>query len=39
MRSAVRVYDEEDTALGNYIDDIWMNVYIEGRMEGAAENK
>lgn len=39
VRSAVRVYDEEDTVLGNYIDDIWMNVYIEGRMEGAAENK
>ncbi len=36
---AVRAYDEEDTILGNYIDDIWMNVYIEGRMEGVADNK
>ena len=29
-RSAVRKYDEEDTELGNYLDDIWFNVYIEG---------
>lgn len=34
-RKAVRAYDEEDTILGNYIDDIWFNVYIEGRLEGA----
>lgn len=30
-RKAVRKYDEEDTELGNYLDDIWFNVYIEGR--------
>lgn len=34
VRSAVRQYDEEDTVLGNYIEDIWFNVYIEGRLEG-----
>lgn len=38
VRGAMRAYDEEDTALGNYIDNIWMNVYIEGRMEGVAES-
>lgn len=31
VQSAVRKYDEEDTILGNCIDDIWFNVYIEGR--------
>ncbi len=34
VRSAVRQYDEEDTVLGNYIEDIWFNFYIEGRLEG-----
>lgn len=33
-KSAIRKYDEEDTILGNYIEDIYFNVYIEGRMEG-----
>ncbi len=32
-KSAIRKYDEEDTILGNYINDIWFNIYIEGRME------
>lgn len=31
VRKAVRQYDEEDTELGNYLDDIWFNIYIEGR--------
>lgn len=30
VRQAVRQYDEEDTSLGNYLEDIWFNVYIEG---------
>lgn len=34
-KEAIRDYDEEDTLLGNYIDEIWINVYIEGRTEGA----
>lgn len=34
-RSAVRKYDEEDTALGNYIDGIWFNICIEGSPEGV----
>lgn len=34
-KSAIRKYDEEDTLLGNYVDKIWINVYIEGRTEGA----
>lgn len=29
-REAVRKYDEEDTELGNYLDDIWFNVYVVG---------
>lgn len=32
-RRAVRKYDEEDTELGNYLDHIWFNVYIEGGMD------
>lgn len=36
-KTAIRKYDEEDTILGNYIDDIWFNVYIEGRMGGAKD--
>lgn len=32
-REAVRTYDEQDTMLGNYINDIWFNVYIEGSVE------
>lgn len=37
IRKAVRQYDEEDTSLGNYLEDIWFNVYIEGdvSMKGA----
>lgn len=30
VRRAVRQYDEEDTALGNYLEDIWFMIYIEG---------
>lgn len=30
VRQAVRQYDEEDTTLGNYVEDIWFNIYIEG---------
>ena len=29
-RYAIRQYDEEDTELGNYLEDIWFNVYIVG---------
>lgn len=29
-RKAIRQYDEEDTELGNYLEDIWFNVYIVG---------
>lgn len=36
-RKAVRAYDEEDTTLGNYIDDIWFNVYIEGLTKEAGD--
>ncbi len=36
-RKAVRAYDEEDTTLGNYIDDIWFNIYIEGMTEEAGD--
>lgn len=36
-RKAVRAYDEEDTILGNYMEDIWFNVYIEGRTEGERD--
>ena len=36
-RKAVRAYDEEDTTLGNYVDDIWFNVYIEGLTEEAGD--
>lgn len=32
-RRAVRKYDEEDTELGNYLDHIWFNVYIEGGLD------
>lgn len=32
LRTAVRAYDEQDTLLGNYIDNIWFNIYIEGGM-------
>lgn len=35
VRQAVRAYDEEDTVLGNYINDIRFNVYIEGTTKGA----
>ena len=30
VRSAVRQYDEEDTTLGNYLQDIRFEIYIEG---------
>ncbi len=30
-REKIREYDEEDTLLGNYIDDIWFEVYIAGQ--------
>lgn len=33
--SAVRAYDIEDTMLGNYVDDIWFRVYIEGSSRRA----
>lgn len=33
-RAAIRAYDEEDTVIGNYVEDIWFNVYVEGRAEG-----
>lgn len=29
-RKAIRKYDEEDTELGNYLDDIYFNVYVVG---------
>ncbi len=29
----IREYDEEDTMLGNYIDNIWFDVYITGQTE------
>lgn len=30
LKQKNRQYDEEDTLLGNYIDNIWFNVYIQG---------
>ncbi|MDD6490965.1 MAG: hypothetical protein PUG54_01865 [Firmicutes bacterium] len=33
-QAAVRKYDEEDTLLGNCIEKVWINVYIEGKKEG-----
>ncbi len=30
-KEKIREYDEEDTLLGNYIDDIWFEVYIAGQ--------
>ncbi len=33
LQAAVRQYDEEDTLLGNCIEKVWLNVYIEGRKE------
>lgn len=30
LKRRIREYDEEDTLLGNYIDNIWFNVYIQG---------
>lgn len=30
-REKIRKYDEEDTVLGNYIDNIWFDVYITGQ--------
>lgn len=29
-KTQIRQYDEEDTTLGNYIDNIWFNIYIQG---------
>lgn len=37
VRKAVRQYDEEDTELGNYLEDIRFNVYIEGSVEGVGD--
>lgn len=37
LKQAVRAYDEQDTMLGNYIDDIWFNVYIEGSVESGVD--
>lgn len=31
LREKIREYDEEDTLLGNYIDNIWFDVYITGQ--------
>lgn len=30
-REKIREYDEEDTLLGNYVDNIWFDVYITGQ--------
>ncbi len=32
-KAEIRQYDEEDTMLGNYIDNIWFNIYIEGHTD------
>lgn len=37
VRRAVRQYDEEDTELGNYLENIRFNVYIEGSVEGVGD--
>lgn len=34
-REKIREYDEEDTMLGNYIDNIWFDVYITGQTAGT----
>lgn len=39
IRKAVRAYDEEDTILGNYVQDIWFNVCIEGSSREAGGGK
>lgn len=36
-REKIREYDEEDTMLGNYIDNIWFDVYITGQTAETAE--
>lgn len=38
-REAIRLYDEEDTKLGNYLDNVWFMVYIEGSPERYNENE
>lgn len=33
VRKGVRKYDEEDTELGNYLDHIYFNIFVEGNFE------
>lgn len=37
-RLAIRQYDEEDTKLGNYLDDIYFNIFVEGSFETYRES-
>lgn len=32
-KAQIRQYDEEDTTLGNYIENIWFNIYIQGHTD------